>query len=306
MTRYLVRRLFQSIFVLLGVSIVVFLLVQMSGDPVLQMLAGTAATEADLQALRAELGYDDPLFVQYGRYLLTALQGDLGDSIRFKRPALELVLDRLPATALLAVTSLFFALVVAIPIGILSAVRRNTWIDHLGMVLALLGQSIPLFWLGIMLVLIFAVELNWLPPSGAGSWQHLILPAITLGAYPMARIARLMRSSLLDVLQEEYMTTARAKGLRERSVIMTHGIRNAALPVVTIVGLMFGTLMGGAVITETIFAWPGVGLLTIQAIQNRDYTLVQASVLVISVIFIFVNLITDVIYVYFDPRIRYG
>ncbi len=306
MTRYLVRRLFQSIFVLLGVSIVVFLLVQMSGDPVLQMLAGTAATEADLQALRAELGYDDPLFVQYGRYLLTALQGDLGDSIRFKRPALELVLDRLPATALLAVTSLFFALVVAIPIGILSAVRRNTWIDHLGMILALLGQSIPLFWLGIMLVLIFAVELNWLPPSGAGSWQHLILPAITLGAYPMARIARLMRSSLLDVLQEEYMTTARAKGLRERSVIMTHGIRNAALPVVTIVGLMFGTLMGGAVITETIFAWPGVGLLTIQAIQNRDYTLVQASVLVISVIFIFVNLITDVIYVYFDPRIRYG
>jgi ABC-type dipeptide/oligopeptide/nickel transport system permease component len=306
MTRYLVRRLFQSIFVLLGVSIVVFLLVQMSGDPVLQMLAGTAATEADLQALRAELGYDDPLIVQYGRYLLTALQGDLGDSIRFKRPALELVLDRLPATALLAVTSLFFAVVVAIPIGVLSAVRRNTWIDHLGMVLALLGQSIPLFWLGIMLVLIFAVELNWLPPSGAGSWQHLILPAITLGAYPMARIARLMRSSLLDVLQEEYMTTARAKGLRERSVIMTHGIRNAALPVVTIVGLMFGTLMGGAVITETIFAWPGVGLLTIQAIQNRDYTLVQASVLVISVIFIFVNLITDVIYVYFDPRIRYG
>ena len=306
MTNYLIRRLFQSIFVLLGVSMIVFMLVQMSGDPVLQMLAGTAATEEDLQALRTELGYNDPLVTQYGRYLLSVLQGDLGDSIRFKRPALELVLDRLPATALLAVTALVFALVVAIPVGILSAVRRNTWIDHFGMVLALLGQSIPLFWLGIMLVLIFAVELQWLPPAGAGSWQHLILPAITLGLYPMARIARIMRSSLLDVLQEEYMTTAKAKGLRERTVVTTHGLRNAALPVVTIVGLMFGTLMGGAVITETIFAWPGVGLLTMQAIQNRDYTLVQTSVLVISVIFIFVNLITDVVYVYFDPRIRYG
>ncbi len=306
MTGYIVRRLFQSIFVLLGVSIIVFLLVQLSGDPVLQMLAGTAATEEDLQALRTELGYNDPMITQYGRYLVTALQGDLGDSIRYKRPALELVLDRLPATALLAVAALLFALVVAIPVGILSAVRRNTWIDHFGMVLALLGQSIPLFWLGIMLVLVFAVELQWLPPSGSGSWQHLILPAITLGLYPMARIARLTRSSMLDVLQEDYMTTARAKGLRERGVIVTHGLRNAALPVVTIVGLMFGTLMGGAVITETIFAWPGVGLLTIQAIQNRDYTLVLASVLVIAVVLIFVNLITDMIYVYLDPRIRYG
>ncbi|MCB0046563.1 MAG: ABC transporter permease [Caldilineaceae bacterium] len=305
MLNYLIRRLLQSIFVLLGVSIVVFILVQLSGDPVLQMLAGTAATEEDLQALRTELGYNDPLIVQYGRYLLSALQGDLGESLRFKRPALELVLDRLPATALLAVTSLFFALIVAVPVGILSAVRRNTWIDNFGMILALLGQSIPLFWLGIMFVLVFSVELRWLPPSGAGSWRHLILPAVTLGAYPMARIARLMRSSLLDVLQEEYMTTARAKGLRERSVVVTHGVRNAALPVITIVGLMFGTLMGGAVITETIFAWPGIGLLTIQAIQNRDFTLVQASVLVVSVIFIFVNLITDITYVYFDPRIRY-
>ncbi len=306
MTGYIVRRLFQSIFVLLGVSMIVFLLVQLSGDPVLQMLAGTAATEEDLQALRTELGYNDPIVAQYGRYLVTALQGDLGDSIRYKRPALELVLDRLPATALLAVAALLFALVVAIPVGILSAVRRNTWIDHFGMVLALLGQSIPLFWLGIMLVLVFAVELQWLPPSGSGSWQHLILPAITLGLYPMARIARLTRSSMLDVLQEDYMTTARAKGLRERGVIVTHGLRNAALPVVTVVGLMFGTLMGGAVITETIFAWPGVGLLTIQAIQNRDYTLVLASVLVIAVVLIFVNLITDMIYVYLDPRIRYG
>ena len=306
MTSYLIRRLLQSIFVLLGVSIIVFVLVQLSGDPVLQMLAGTAASEEDLQLLRQELGYDDSILVQFGRYLGTALRGDLGDSIRFKRPAVDLVFDRLPATALLAGSSLLFALILAIPIGILSAVRRNTWIDHLGMVLALLGQSIPLFWLGIMLVLVFAVELNWLPPGGAGSWKHLILPMITLGAYPMARIARLMRSSLLDVLQEEYMTTARAKGLSERTVIVAHAVRNAALPVVTIVGLMFGTLMGGAVVTETIFAWPGVGLLTIQAIQNRDYTLVQASVLVISVIFIFVNLITDVVYVYFDPRIRYG
>lgn len=306
MTAYLIRRLWQTILVLLGVSLIVFILVQLAGDPVLLMLAGTAATEQDLQQLREELGYNDPPVVQYFRYLGHVVQGDLGNSLRFKRPALNLVGERLGATALLAVTSLIFALVVAIPVGILSAVKRHTWLDHLGMLLALLGQSLPLFWLGIMLVLVFAVQLRWFPASGIGSWQHLVLPTITLGAYPMARIARLMRSSMLEVINEDYITTARAKGLSGLTIIVRHALRNAALPVITIVGLMFGTLMGGAVITETIFAWPGVGLLTIQAIQNRDFPLVQAAVLVISATFVFANLTVDLLYAYIDPRIRYG
>lgn len=306
MTAYLIRRLWQSILVLLGVSVIVFMLVQLAGDPVLLMLAGTAATEQDLQQLREELGYNDSPLVQYFRYLGHVVQGDLGNSLRFKRPAINLVWERLGATALLAVTSLIFALLVAIPVGVLSAIKRHTWLDHLGMLLALLGQSLPLFWLGIMLVLVFAVQLRWFPVSGIGSWQHLVLPTLTLGAYPMARIARLMRSSMLEVINEDYITTARAKGLSGLAIIMRHAMRNAALPVITIVGLMFGTLMGGAVITETIFAWPGVGLLTIQAIQNRDFPLVQAAVLVISVTFVFANLAVDLLYAYIDPRIRYG
>jgi peptide/nickel transport system permease protein len=306
MARYIGRRLAQSLLVLVGVSIIVFALVQMAGDPVVLMLAGTGASQDDLETLRTELGYDDPVVVQYWRYASNVLRGDLGKSLRSKQPAANLVLARLPATALLAVTALSLALVVAVPIGVLSAVRRNTWLDHLGMFVALLGQSIPLFWLGIMLVLVFAVELRWFPPGSAGSWRHLVLPAITLGAYPMARIARLTRASMLDVLNEEYMRTARAKGLHGRRVILEHGLKNAALPVVTVVGLMFGTLMGGAVVTETIFAWPGVGLLTIQAIQNRDFPLVQAAVLLVAVVFVLVNLLVDLLYVYFDPRIRYS
>jgi ABC-type dipeptide/oligopeptide/nickel transport system permease component len=292
--------------VIVGVSIIVFILVQLAGDPVVLMLAGTGASEADLQALRAELGYDDPVVVQYVRYAGNALRGDLGNSLRFKQPAVNLVAARLPATALLAVTALVLAVAVAVPLGVLAAVRRNSWLDYLSMFVALLGQSIPLFWLGIMLVLIFAVELRWFPAGSAGTWRHLVLPAVTLGAYPMARIARLTRASMLDVLNEEYLRTARAKGLAERRVIVGHALRNAALPVVTVVGLMFGTLMGGAVVTETIFAWPGVGLLTIQAIQNRDFPLVQAAVLMVAVVFVFVNLLVDLLYVYFDPRIRYS
>jgi peptide/nickel transport system permease protein len=306
MTAYLVRRLLQAVVVLFGVSLVVFVLVQLSGDPVLLMLSGTAATEQDLQELREELGYNDPAVVQYLRYLGNLLSGDMGNSLRFKRPALDLVLERLGATFLLAVSALIFALVVAIPVGILSAIKRNSWIDHFGMLLALLGQSLPLFWLGIMLVLIFSVRLSWFPASGIGSWQHLILPMITLGAYPMARIARLLRSSMLDVINEDYILTARAKGLKGHTVVIRHTLRNAALPVVTIVGLMFGTLMAGAVITETIFVWPGVGLLTIQAIQNRDFPLVQAAVLIVSITFVFVNLGVDLLYAYIDPRIKYG
>jgi len=305
MGRYILRRLAQSIVVLLGVIVVVFSLVQLSGDPLVVMLAGTGATEQDLRELQEQLGYDDPVVVQFGRYLGRALTGDLGASLRFKQPALGLVLNRLPATALLASSALLLAVLVAVPLGVVAAMKRYTWIDRAAMLLALVGQSVPLFWLGIMLVLLFAVELRLFPPSGFGSWKNLVLPSLTLAAFPLARVARLMRSSMLDVLGEEYITTARSKGLRERIVVLRHALRNAALPVVTVIGLTFGTLMGGAVITETIFAWPGVGLLTVQAIQNRDYPLVQASVLVVSVVFVSVNLAVDLLYAYLDPRIRY-
>ncbi len=306
MTRYLIRRLLQSIFVLLGVSIIVFMLVQLAGDPVLIMLSGTGATEQDLQDLRAELGFDDPLPIQYLRYMADALRGELGNSLRYKQPALWLVLNRLPATAQLATLALLLALVVALPLGILAAVSRNTWVDYAATIVASLGQAIPLYLLGIILVLFFAVELRWFPPGGSGSWRHLVLPVITLGLYPMARITRLLRASLLDTLHEDYTRTARSKGLRERAVVTKHALRNAVFPVVTVVGLMFGTLLGGAVITETIFAWPGVGSLTIQAIQNRDFPLVMAAVFVLSVVFIVINLLVDLLYIYIDPRIRYS
>lgn len=306
MRAYIIRRLFQSVFVLLGVSIIVFALVYATGDPVAIILSGSNASQADITKLRDELGLSDPAPVQYARFLGRAVQGDLGLSLRFRQPALRLVLDRLPATVQLAIAAMILALVTAIPLGVLAALYPRTWVDSLCMGIALIGQSVPLFWLGIMLVLIFAVQFQWFPAGGAGTWRNMVLPTVTLGLLPMARIARLVRSSMLDVLRQDYMTTARAKGLREQRIILGHGLRNAALPVITVTGLMFGTLLGGAVVTETIFAWPGVGLLTIQAIQNRDYPLVQASVLVIAINFIAINLIVDILYAYFDPRIQYG
>jgi peptide/nickel transport system permease protein len=267
---------------------------------------GTGATQADLEKLRHELGLDQPLPVQYWRFISQAVQGDMGVSLRFRQPALPLVLERLPATIQLAVSSLLLALIVALPIGVLSAIYPRSWVDRVAMTIALIGQSVPLFWLGIMLVLVLSVAWQLFPPGGYGTWQHLVLPTLTLGALPMARIARLTRSSMLEVVHQDYMTTARAKGLSEPRVIIAHGLKNAALPVVTVVGLMFGTLLGGAVITETIFAWPGVGLLSVQAIQNRDFPLVQAAVLVVSFNFIFINLLVDLFYAYLDPRIKYN
>ncbi len=305
MQAYLLRRLFQSVFVLIGVSLIVFALVYATGDPVVTMLSGTGASEADVQKLRAELGFNDPLPVQYARFVSGAVRGDMGLSLRFRQPALRLVLERMPATVQLATAALLFALVVALPLGILAALYPRSWVDHVSMSLALIGQSVPIFWLGIMLVLLLAVQLRWFPSGGAGTWKHLVLPALTLGLLPMARIARLTRSAMLEVNRQEYMVTARAKGLSELTVLVRHGLKNAALPVITVVGLMFGTLLGGAVVTETIFAWPGVGQLSVQAIQNRDFPLVQAAVLVVSLLFIVINLLVDLLYAAVDPRIRY-
>ncbi|MBI3636216.1 MAG: ABC transporter permease [Candidatus Rokubacteria bacterium] len=300
---YLLRRLWQSILVLFGVSFVVFAILYLTGDPALVMLPPDATAD-DVQRFRQAMGFNDPFVVQYGRFLLGALRGNFGQSIRHGEPAFDLVLERLPATFELSGAALLIALALAIPAGILSAVRRNTMLDYISTVVALLGQSMPTFWLGIMLILIFSVSLNLLPSSGRGGIQHLILPAVTLGLFTTARITRLTRSGMLEVLNQDYIRTARAKGVANPPVVWKHGLKNAAIPIVTIVGIELGTLLGGSVITETIFAWPGVGRLSVQAIYNRDYPVVQAAVFLLASTFVMVNLIVDVLYTYLDPRIR--
>jgi len=270
----------------------------------LMLLAESAGPE-QIAAARAKWGLDKPIYVQYGVFLSRAVRGDLGNSLFFQQPALEVLMERMPATLQLSAVALFFSLSIAIPVGLLSALKRDTIWDYLGTNLAMLGQALPPYWLGIMLILIFSVALGWFPTSGRGTWRHLVLPAVTLGSVLMALITRLVRSGMLDVLSEDYVRTARAKGLPERTVIIRHALRNILIPLVTVIGLQLGALFGGAVITESIFAWPGVGRLALQAISARDYPLVQASVLVISVVYVFLNLAVDLIYVYLDPRIRY-
>jgi peptide/nickel transport system permease protein len=305
MGSYIRRRLIQSLIVIWGVTLIVFFLVRLApGDPVTMLLAETAGPEQIAEA-RAKWGLDKPLPVQYWVFLTKALRGDLGESLFFQQPVLEVLFERMPATLQLSAAALLFSLGIAIPIGILSALKRDTVWDYLGTNLAMLGQALPPYWLGIMLILIFSVRLGCFPTSGRGTVWHLVLPAITLGSVLMALVTRLVRSGMLDVLNEDYIRTARAKGLRERRVIIRHALRNILIPLVTVVGLQLGALFGGAVITESIFAWPGVGRLALQAISARDYPLVQASVLVISVVYVFLNLAVDLLYVYLDPRIRY-
>jgi peptide/nickel transport system permease protein len=304
MKTFLLRRLAQSLLVLFGISFVVFAILHLTGDPVLVLLPPDASTE-DVLKLREAMGFNDPFFVQYGRFLKGALQGDFGQSIRHGEPAFHLVVERLPATFELAGAGLFIALVLAIPAGIVSAVRRNTLVDYVATVIALLGQSMPTFWLGIMLILVFSVQFSLLPSSGRGTLMHLILPAITLGLFTTARITRLTRSGMLEVLDQDYIRTARAKGVGGPPIVWKHALKNAAIPIVTIVGIELGTLLGGSVITETIFAWPGVGRLSVQAIYNRDYPVVQAAVFLLATTFVLVNLVVDVLYTYLDPRIRF-
>jgi peptide/nickel transport system permease protein len=303
MSVYLVRRLLQSLLVLFGVSFVVFAILFLTGDPALVLLPPEASAE-DVRRFREAMGFDDPFLVQYGRFLAGAVQGDFGKSIRHGEPAFWLVVERMPATFELAGAALLLALCLAIPAGVVSAVRRNTVLDYLSTVVALLGQSMPTFWLGIMLILIFSVGLNLLPSSGRGDLEHLILPAVTLGLFTTARITRLTRSGMLDVLNQDYIRTARAKGVADPPVVWKHALKNAAIPIVTIVGIELGTLLGGSVITETIFAWPGVGRLSVQAIYNRDYPVVQAAVFLLASTFVIVNLVVDVLYTCLDPRIR--
>jgi peptide/nickel transport system permease protein len=300
---YLARRFLQSLLVLLGVSFVVFGILFLTGDPALLLLPPDA-TAQDVATFRQQMGFNDPFLVQYWRFLSGALHGNFGQSVRHGEPAFDLVVERMPATFELAGAALALALCLAIPAGIISAVRRNTLVDYISTVVALLGQSMPTFWLGIMLILLFSVQFNVLPSSGRGGWQHILLPAVTLGLFTTARITRLTRSGMLEVLNQDYIRTARAKGVANPPVVWKHALKNAAIPIVTIVGIELGTLLGGSVITETIFAWPGVGRLSVQAIYNRDYPVVQAAVFTLAATFVLVNLVVDLLYTYLDPRIR--
>jgi ABC-type dipeptide/oligopeptide/nickel transport system permease component len=282
---------------------VVFFAVRLSGDPA-ALLAPQGATAEDIRELRRRLGLEDPLPQQYVGFLVHALTGDFGTSLRYQQPASELVLGALPVTLTLTVAALALALVVAVPAGIISAIKRDSLFDAAAMVITLLGQAMPVFWLGILFILVFAVRLKVLPTGGWGSPNQVILPALALGAYSMARISRLVRSGMLEVLSQDYIRTARAKGLRERTVILMHALKNAQIPVVTVVGLEFSVLMGGAVITETIFSIPGLGRLAVSSVANRDFAVVQAAVFVAALVVTLVNFVVDLLYVALDPRIR--
>jgi peptide/nickel transport system permease protein len=300
---YLVSRLGQTALVVVLALTAVFFMVRLSGDPVLLFLPMDIQAK-DVSEFRERLGFNDPLLVQYGRFMTGALRGDFGESLRYKQHALTLVLERLPATLGLAAAALALTFSLAVPIGVISAVRRGTALDFFGMTLAVLGQAIPGFWLGLMLIYVFSVRLGWLPTGGTGGLAHLVMPCIVLAAFYAARITRLTRSSVLDTLNEEFVLTARAKGLAELVVVGKHALKNAAIPIVTLAGLETGQLLGGAVIAETIFAWPGVGRLTVQALLNRDFPVVLAAVFVISVTYTLINLVVDLLYGWLDPRTR--
>jgi peptide/nickel transport system permease protein len=305
MARFLLRRILLTIPVLFGVATLVFSLIHLiPGDPALAML-GEGADPEQVERLRRELGLDRPLLQQYRTYLADLLKGDLGTSLRTTQPVTEVIAERVPATMELALVAMAVAIAVALPLGVIAAVWRGTAVDQLAMTLALAGISMPNFWLGPLLALVLAVELGWLPVSGRGTPAHLVLPAATLGVALAAILARMTRASVLEELRELYVTAARARGATRLRAVVRHAFRNSLIPVVTLVGLQFGVVLTGAVITETIFAWPGIGRLLIQSIGFRDYPMVQGCILLIAVTYVGVNLLTDVVYGWLDPRIRY-
>ena len=303
MRAYIASRLAQTALVVFLSLSVVFGMVRLSGDPVLLFMPMDIQAK-DVDEFRQRLGFNDPLAVQYARFVAGAARGDFGESLRYQQDAMGLVLERVPATLLLGSTALLLTLVVAVPLGVVSAVRRDSLLDHLGTLATVLGQATPGFWLGLMMIYLFSVQLRWLPTGGRGTLAHLVMPSIVLAAFFAARIARLTRSAVLDVLGEDYVLTARAKGLGEGRVIGKHTLRNSAIPIVTLAGLEAGQLLGGAVITETIFAWPGLGRLTVQALLNRDFPVVLAAVFLISVLYTLINLAVGLLYGWLDPRVR--
>ncbi len=303
MLLYVARRLGNTVTVALGVAAVVFVLLHLSGDPVMLLVPADAPPEV-VETTRHELGLDRPLPEQFVRYIGRVLSGDLGSSLRFNRPVAQLLGERLPRTIELTLAALLIAVVTAIPAGIVSALTRGRILDQVTMVFAVSGQAIPIFWLALLLIWLFALKLQWLPVFGAGTPAHLILPAVSLSTIVVGRLARLVRASMLEVLSQDYVRTARAKGLTETRVVIRHGLKNAAIPIVTVVGLQLAQLLGGAVVTESVFAWPGVGGLAAQAVFDRDFPVVQGVTLVTSFIFVAANLAVDVAYVALNPRIR--
>ena len=305
MLQYVIKRLISTIPVLLGISLLLFFMLRMlPGDPA-QVLAGQMASPEDIELIRHQLGLDRPIIVQYGLFLGRLVRFDLGRSARTQNPVINEVWARLPNTMLLAVAAITLACLFGIPAGIISATRPYTWIDYLFTSMALFGISMPVFWLGLMLVVIFSVVLHWLPAGGTGNWKHIILPSFTLAAFVVAFITRMTRASMIEALSQDYTTTARSKGLEEKVVIVKHALKNALIPIITVVGLQFGLLLGGAVLTETVFAWPGVGRLIVDSILARDYPVIQGTILIFGLLYILVNLFVDMIYAFIDPRIRY-
>src|SRR5437588_9041612 len=306
MHAYVLRRVWQSAVTLVGVSILVFLILRViPGDPA-KMLLPEGAPESAVEALNRHLGLREPLWVQYGIFLRSVVRGDFGQSFQYRAPALRVVVERAPATIQLAFAAMLLTVLVGVSIGVLAAVRRGTGYDYAGTVLAVLGQSLPNFWLGIMLILLFGVTLRWLPTSGFEGWRYLVLPSLTLAAYPTAFIARLTRSGMLEVLDQDFIRTARSKGLPATTTTLRQALKNATIPLLTVLGLQIGTLLGGAVITESIFAWPGMGKLVVDAIFFRDFPVVQTILILSATIFVVINLLVDLLYSVIDPRIRYG
>lgn len=304
MGRFILRRFMMLIPVLVGVSAVSFLIIQLApGDPA-QLMAGLDATQSDIEMLREKFGLNRPLLVQYGMFIRGFFSGELM-SLRYEAPVMEVILSRLGNTLVLALTSIVLAVAIGVSAGVLSAVMRKSWVDYGATVLALFGISMPVFWWGLLLMMLFSVKLMWLPSGGTGTWAHLVLPSIVLGTASAGIIARMTRSSMLDVLRQDYITTAMAKGLARRLVVGRHALRNALIPTVTVIGLQFGQLLAGAVLTETVFTLPGVGRLLVTSILARDFPVVQATLVIVAVFFVMVNLAVDVLYAVLDPRIRY-
>lgn len=304
MTKYFFKRIGQGCIAIFGALLVIFVVQRLSGDPV-ALLLPMDATEADFAAMRAALGLDRPLPAQFLLFLADAVKGDFGHSYQWNQPAIDLILDRLPATLELALAGLIVALLFAVPLGVLSAVYRGGLIDRGAKIFAMLGQAVPSFWVGLLLIMFLAVELRWFPAFGRGSWSHLVLPAIALGWYPVAAMTRTLRSSMIDILDSDYVRMERAVGLKERSIIWRYALRNAAVPLATMIGVYFANMLSGAFVVEVVFAWPGIGRATVEAVMARDFPIVQAGVIFASIIFVTVNLLVDLTYGLIDPRIRH-
>jgi len=305
MRHYIARQLVQFVVVILGISILAFAILHVLGDPVLLLLPQNAGKE-EFERYRHLLGLDRPLYVQYGKFLSKAVVGDFGKSWYADTPAFRLVLERMPPTIYLTFAGLFVALLISLPLGILAALKRHSWVDNLCTTIAVAGQAVPLFWLGIMMIIVFSVRLKLLPASGYDSWENFLMPSFCLGAALAPLTMRLVRSGVIEVMNMDFIKTARAKGVAESMVVTKHAFRNACIPVITVIGLQFGQLLGGAIITETVFAWPGVATLTVESIRNQDFPVVQCAVILLALVIVSLNLIVDLTVAFIDPRIRTG